>query len=245
MAGPIVLRRVKRRTVVDEVMAEIRGLIAAGELRKGDKLPPEYELAGALGVGRSSVREALKGLVAAGVIERTQEGTFVSTSDESLAEPLRYRAMLEGVTLMELCEARRVLETEFAEMAAVRSTDEDIAVIREAVERMTSAVDVDVAEFIDADVRFHLAVAKASRNRILCELFAAVRALLTEAQERVVSNSPGIQRRSLEFHNRIRSRIEERNPEAARAEMMQHLQDVEKGFNNTFSENELVNWHKT
>ncbi len=235
----------KRKTVVDEVMEEIRNLVACGSLRKGDRLPPERELGNALGVGRSSVREALKGLAAAGVIERTQEGTFVSARAESLVEPLRYRAMLEGVTLMELFEARRILEGRFAELAAVRRTDEDMAAIREAFDGMARAVGVDRAKFVSSDVKFHLAVAKATRNRILCELFGAVRALLTEAQEKVVGSSPGIERGSLESHCSIQSQIENRDPEGARREMVRHLQDVEKGFDRTVLENEIVTREKT
>lgn len=230
------LGKIKRNTVADAVIEQIRHLIMGGSLRKGDKLPPEQELAHMLGVGRSSVREALKGLTAAGVVTRTPEGTYITSNGECLVEPLRYRVILEGMTLLELCEARRVFETEFASLAAARGTEDDISAISREVERMEKALDTNVAAFIEADVQFHLHVARAAKNRILFELFRAVRTLLTEAQETVVRDSPGIKSRSLEYHRNILLYIRARDREGARKVMMEHLKDVESSFATVFAE---------
>ncbi|MGB9866884.1 MAG: FadR/GntR family transcriptional regulator [Bacillota bacterium] len=230
------LHRIKKSTVADAVMEEIKRLIEEGALRKGDKLPPEHELARRLGVGRSSVREALKGLAAAGLVSRNPEGTFVSSCGQSLVEPLRYRAILENMTFRELLEARRLLELEFAALAAVRRTPEDIGCLSDAIANMKASIETDVSRFIEADLKFHMGIASAARNRVLYELFAAVRHLLAEAHSRLVEECPTIKQSSIEHHSRILEYIAERNPDKARNAMAMHLSEVETVFDKVVDE---------
>ena len=147
------------------VVQHVRGLIERGELRPGDRLPAERELAVQLGVSRPSVRAGLRSLSAIGVLQtRHGAGTFITDGPPTLgSEPLSFLAALHGFTRDEMFEARRALEVGVAGLAAERATDEQIATIAEEITGMFAALD-DPQAFLIHDIRFHRAVAEASRQ---------------------------------------------------------------------------------
>ncbi|HEX8806197.1 MAG TPA: GntR family transcriptional regulator, partial [Candidatus Aquilonibacter sp.] len=140
---------VKRSGLADQVIAGVRELIARGTYRVGDRLPEEPELCELFGVGRSTLREAMRVLASRGIVEvRHGEGTFVTTRahDASLEE------RLERVALDEIYEARVLIERPLAELAAQRRDARDVAAMRKALRGRTRAIAAgDVAGYTEHD----------------------------------------------------------------------------------------------
>src|SRR3954471_10269390 len=149
------------------VVRHVRGLIERGELRPGDRLPPERELAVQLGVSRPSVRAGLRSLAAIGVLQtRHGAGTFITDGPPTLdSESLSFLAALHGFSRDEMFEARRALEVGVAGMAASRAKPHDVAAISDEVTSMFAALE-NPQKFLVHDIRFHRAVAAASGNPI-------------------------------------------------------------------------------
>jgi GntR family transcriptional regulator, transcriptional repressor for pyruvate dehydrogenase complex len=205
------------------VVRHVRGLIDRGELRPGDRLPPERELAVQLGVSRPSVRAGLRSLAAIGVLQtRHGAGTFITDGPPTLgAEPLSFLAALHGFTRDEMFEARRALEAGVAAIAAERATDDQIATIAEEVTSMFASAD-DPQAFLVHDMRFHRAVAAACRNPILASLVEMVSALFYEQRRKTVNYGADL-KESAQAHRAIYHAIRARDPKRARAAMNEHL----------------------
>jgi len=174
------------------------------------------------GVSRSSLRQALKVLEIMGVIrQQVSRGTYLEeTASAILSEPLDFLILLDGLSHHELFETRMILEPEMAARAAERATTEDIEAIREALARMKQAAS-NQAEFIEADVSFHKAVAQAAGNRVTQRLLQSLhRAMLTS-----IARTSGLTKleNSLSFHRPIYAAIRRRSPVEARKSMVEHF----------------------
>ncbi|MBC7931378.1 MAG: FadR family transcriptional regulator, partial [Rubrivivax sp.] len=160
-------------TTSEEVISHLREMIHRGELRPGDRLPPERDLAKLLGISRPTLRAGIRSLAAVGVLQARQgAGTFVVKSDgpPSLdSSPLRMMASLHGFTPGEMFEARQSLEMAVAGLAADRATGDQMASMSEEIVGMYASLD-DPEQFLVHDMRFHQTVAAASGNRILTSL---------------------------------------------------------------------------
>ncbi|MBI2941996.1 MAG: FadR family transcriptional regulator [Chloroflexi bacterium] len=218
---------VARTTVSQEIVKQIVTMIEAGELRPGDALPPERELQQLLGVGRTSVREALRALSLFGIVDaRPGGGTFIARPTEPLIKPFAWRMLLSRDKIRDLGEARRVIEGEMVAQAAIRRTPEQLDVLRGHLEAMAATVD-DGARFLEADLGFHLAVAAMGGNVVLREMLVALRSLLQRFIERILVSEP---RRGAEtalaHHGRIYAAVAAGDPIAARQAMSDHLQET-------------------
>jgi GntR family transcriptional regulator, transcriptional repressor for pyruvate dehydrogenase complex len=205
------------------VVEHVRRLIEDGQLRRGDRLPPERELALQVGVSRPSLRYGLRTLQAMGVIRARQgSGTFVADGPPRLSEgPLRFLAALHGISRDEMFQARRVLEVGAAGLAAEHADPEQMARMAEEVASMFAAMD-SPQEFLVHDVQFHRAVAAASGNRILSTLIDTVAELVYEVRRTTVERAKDL-RESAEMHRRIYRAVKAGDPERARREMAEHL----------------------
>jgi GntR family transcriptional repressor for pyruvate dehydrogenase complex len=214
-----------RGTTSEEVVAQLREMIHRGELRPGDRLPPERDLAKLLGVSRPTLRAGIRSLAAVGVLQSRQgAGTFVVESDgpPSLdTAPLRLMASLHGFTPAEMFEARRSLEMAVAGLAAERAVDDQIATMSEEIAGMYASLD-DPEQFLVHDMRFHQTVAAASGNRILTSLMNMVATILFDVRRKTVDRAKDL-KESAEMHRQIYRAIRERNAEAARNAMRDHL----------------------
>jgi DNA-binding FadR family transcriptional regulator len=226
----------ERRKVYEQVAEQLLGRIVSRSLRPGDSLPPERELTESFGVGRSSIREALRMLESQGVISSANGGTFVVAD---AASPLNtsFRLVIEldeEAGIHHLFELRLILESEAAALAAQRHGDEHLQAMDAAIEQMAAALAGEGGgeAFIDADLRFHLAVAEATGNRLVLHSMHAVRDVVRRALLTIVRIPQSPQSAVVE-HRAIRAAIAERDAEAAREEMRKHLLrvegDVEKG----------------
>ena len=205
------------------VVAHIRGLIDQGQLKPGDRLPAERELAVQIGVSRPSVRAGLRALAAMGVVQsRHGAGTFIRSGPPVLgSEPLSFLAALHGFTRDEMFEARRVLEVGVAGLAAERATGEHLASIAEEITGMYASLEEPHA-FLRHDIRFHRAVATASGNPILASLVEMVSALFYEQRRKTAGRARDL-RESAEMHRTIYNALRIRDVERAREMMNEHL----------------------
>ncbi|MBW8747525.1 MAG: FadR family transcriptional regulator [Acidobacteria bacterium] len=162
-----------------QVVEHVRSLIARGELRPGDRLPPERELAKKLDISRSSLRAGIGFLSAMGVLKsRHGAGTFVSDGPPALdRNSLNVLGALHGFLPWQMFEARLVLEADLSALAAERATDEHIAALAEEVAEMYASLE-QPQEYLIHDVRFHRTIAVAAGNPILATLmvYRAIRA---------------------------------------------------------------------
>ncbi len=163
--------RVQRNSLAQQVVDRLRALIANGTYPIGQRLPPEGPLGETFGVGRSTVREAMRVLASRGIVDvRHGEGTFVAAG--ALREPFEER--LGRANLRDLYETRLVLELPLAELAAARRTSRDVAAMRKALKARAAAANIgDVDAYGDADFDFHLAVARAAKNAALFDMYAS------------------------------------------------------------------------
>ncbi|MFC5947247.1 FadR/GntR family transcriptional regulator [Pseudonocardia lutea] len=163
------LATTRRAGLVDQVIEQVRAAVAAGEWPVGTRIPPEGELAVTLGVGRNTVREAVRALAHAGLLEvRQGDGTFVRATSEISGAIRR----LAGPELREVLQVRRLLEAEGARLAATHRTAEDLAELDEAMAACEQAEQAaDLAAFVRADLAFHQLVLRCAHNGVLAELY--------------------------------------------------------------------------
>ncbi|WP_305093703.1 FadR/GntR family transcriptional regulator [Prescottella sp. R16] len=175
--------------LVPQLEQVLRDRIDSGGWDVGERLPSEADLAAELGVGRSSVREAVRLLVRDGLLDvRHGVGTFVAEPVET-AEPA-LEQLLRRARVLEVLEVRRALETEAARLAADRARPEDIAEIREQVADRHTRQSGGADAFVTADLEFHRSVVVLAGNSVLTALFDSVRPVLHTALVEMVDNEP-------------------------------------------------------
>ncbi|MEU8802675.1 FadR/GntR family transcriptional regulator [Spirillospora sp. NPDC048819] len=154
--------------LVEQAVDRLRDQIAEGHWPVGSRLPGETTLAGTLGVGRSTVREALRALAGAGLVRPRQgAGVFVIATHPAEDRTTRLRR----AAVADLYEVRMLIEVQAARLAAARRTEADIAALRTALDGRRTAARQDDAAFVDADVALHTAIVRAAHNPVLTDLF--------------------------------------------------------------------------
>jgi len=218
---------VERSKLYAQIVEQIQGRIERGELRAGDRLLPERELAASFGASRTAVREALKTLAQMGLVDmRPGRGTIVTdnTSDamrSSLDLMMRVGRLSSPDALVEL---RAIIEPEIAALAAERASDEHIAALRDAVATMERSLH-QADDYIAADSQFHRTLALATRNPLIIALADSIVDLLAEQRSRIFS-VPGGPERGQVYHKTLLEAIERRDVERARTAMRAHLTQV-------------------
>jgi GntR family transcriptional repressor for pyruvate dehydrogenase complex len=237
VAPKFLYRAVKTSRLYEQIVQQVEESILKGQLKPGDQLPAERDLAQRFGVSRTAVREAVKALREKGLVEAyTGRGTFVTNG--------KSQAMRQSLDLiikisqqegsLHLAELRRILEPEIAALAAPRIEDQLLTTMREAVAAMDRNVD-DREAYIEADLDFHLALAEAADNPLILALIDSIVGLLREQRSRIfeVDGGPG---RGQFHHKRILKAIEQRDPEGAREAMRSHLEQVRDDSSASLSE---------
>jgi GntR family transcriptional repressor for pyruvate dehydrogenase complex len=205
-------------------LAFLRGLVENGSLRPGDRLAPERELARQIGVSRSGLRECLRSLAALGVVSARQgAGTFITAGPPVLAsEPLGLLTALHGISRDRLFEARRVLESSIAALAAERANGDQVAAMSHEITGMFATLERPEA-FLRHDFRFHRAVATGANNLVLGAFVGMMTALHLEAQRAGGGETRDGLRDAADRHRRIYQAIRNHDAEAARAAMDENL----------------------
>jgi GntR family transcriptional regulator, transcriptional repressor for pyruvate dehydrogenase complex len=181
------LTSLRRSPLVELAVSQLREQVLSGQWPVGGRLPAETELAQQLEVGRSTVREAIRALVHAGLLETRQgSGTYV----RSVTPGADWEPRLRRAAVLEAYEVRQALEVQAARLAAGRRTEADIAALRETLERRTTArARARDAGFVELDLDFHRCVVAAAHNALLTEMFESFAAVLREALIAVITDS--------------------------------------------------------
>lgn len=218
----------KARPATEQAVAAIMNLLTSGELGPGDRLPTERDLALALGVSRSTIREAIRGLAMMRVLQvRHGEGIFVT----SLDAPLLLEAMGFAVQLMrdhevvDLLELRAILEGAAAGLASARMTDEQLRTLLQRLEELDGASTADA--LLEADIAFHASIAAGAGNVVLAALLDTFSARTYRARH--LNAGLGLEEalvRSRASHRRIFEAVVARDPEAARASASTHVANL-------------------
>jgi len=224
--------KVQTRKVYMEIVEQIRHLIKEGKLKPGDKLPTERILADKLGVSRPPLREALSALEILGITEsRGGKGNFIKDSFNSTSYARQFKELEQEESPFELLEAREVVETEIAGLAAEKATSEDVKKIEETLNKMRNVLN-DIPRAMEFDREFHVAIAKAAHNNLL---FQMMNHLADGLKEKLWINLkkkcwflPDRPQKYLEKHIQLFEAIKKADKEAARRAMHDHLVDVEK-----------------
>ncbi|MGW8554700.1 FadR/GntR family transcriptional regulator [Streptomyces tubercidicus] len=219
-----------RVTVTDQAISRLIGLIRAGQLQRGERIPTERALAEELGVSRSSVREAIRALSAMGVLEPRQgDGTYVTQlAPTDILETLGLFAEVSGPTAAaELLELRRILESAATAMTAARASDQQLELIGRTLDdarRCSGNVEAMVA----ADVAFHAAISRACGNAMLAAVIEGLssRTLRTRVWRGLVDKTALA--KMYDEHERIYAALRCRDPNAASAAAATHVAGVEQ-----------------
>jgi GntR family transcriptional repressor for pyruvate dehydrogenase complex len=217
------LSPVPRTTLTADVSRTLVSHLMRGQWREGEKIPPERDLCLKLGVGRASLREALKALEIMGLIEtRVGDGTYVCSRSQFFAKPLLW--VIAGgseAQTRELVEARTLIEVELAGLAAERATPSAIEQLGLELDRMAGKLN-DPEGFVQTDVNFHLLIGTAAANSILMNALHLIRNLL---QQWVLTAAAtrGVPEKAYAQHKRILRAIKEHDSRAARKAMQKHL----------------------
>jgi GntR family transcriptional regulator, transcriptional repressor for pyruvate dehydrogenase complex len=229
LAPKLSYRAVRTSRLYEQIVEQVEESILKGQLKPGDQLPPERDLAQRFGVSRTAVREAVKALREKGLVEAyTGRGTFVTNgTSQAMRQSLDLIIKIsqqEGT--LHLAELRRILEPEIAALAVPRIEEQLLATMRESVESMDRSIRANDPEgYIEADLDFHLALAEAAGNPLILALIDSIVGLLREQRSRIFKVDGGPERGQF-HHKRILKAIEERNATAARAAMQAHLEQV-------------------
>ena len=213
------LTSLRRSPLVELAVSQLREQVLSGQWPVGGRLPAETELAQRLEVGRSTVREAVRALVHAGLLETRQgSGTYV----RSLTPGADWEPRLRRAAVLEAYEVREALEVQAARLAAGRRTEADVEALRSCLAERDSARGDD-ARFVEADLAFHRAVVAAAHNPLLSEMFDSFAAVLREALIAIRSDQAVQSPHADAAHVRLAAAIEAGDAAAAAQATHDHL----------------------
>ncbi|MBW1840272.1 MAG: FadR family transcriptional regulator [Deltaproteobacteria bacterium] len=220
---------IHKSSAPEKVVAQILQKVKEGELLPGARLPSQRELAQIMGVGRSSVREAINALVVMGYLESIHgKGTFickalpaVDLSSES------FNAALKAGSIFDLMEAREVLECKSAELAAERAEPAQIKKVKNVLKRV-KATEKNYSIFLQADIDFHTCLAEATGNIIIYEMTKLMLDKLTSYHSRLKTRklSPEYRRFSTHSAKMVVHHVENGEGQEASAWMVRHLNAI-------------------
>lgn len=207
-----------------QVVNHIRVMLESGTLKPGDRIPPEREFANKLKISRASLRTGIGYLAAIGVMKvRHGVGTFVADGPPEIGKSsMGLMGALHGFQPWQMFEARLMLESGLAELAAVRGREEQLTMLAEEVAEMYSTVERP-GEFLIHDVRFHRTIAQASGNPILAALMETVATALYDERRKTVEHARNL-KESADTHHEIYRAIRAKNGPEARRLMTRHLE---------------------
>jgi GntR family transcriptional repressor for pyruvate dehydrogenase complex len=218
---------VRTARLYEQIVGQIEESISEGRLKPGDQLPAERELAQQFGVSRTAVREAVKTLCEKGLVEAySGRGTFVTSGKPQSAKHSLPWLVNNGdpQNARYVTELREILEPEFTALAAARIEEQQLAMMREAIDVMDRSMQ-DPDAYIEADLDFHLALAEAAGNPLILSLLDSIVAVLREERLGVFA-VPGGPTRGQIHHKLILKAIQRRDPAKARRAMIGHMQQI-------------------
>ncbi len=223
------IEQIKKTSVGSQVFEQLKRQLLSGEWKQGEKIPSENELAEAFGVSRVTVRQAIQKLTVLGLLEtRFGEGSFVKEAKAGIyMNGLIPIAYLGENSLNEVLEFRRTIEGVVAELATIKITEEEVEELENQLNDMKENRN-DLKLFSVADFKFHLVLAKATKNSLFIEIFNIINDVLYDAMTKIVAkrgDSAG-----LHYHRLIIDAIRERDAKKVREIMDKHMEDTVNSF---------------
>lgn len=215
--------RLEKTTYPDLIAQRIRSLILEQHLGLGERLPPERELADQFGVSRSSIREGIKLLAAQGLVEiHSGDGTYVSSDlTTSVLQPISWAISLSDADYSEFVEVRMILEPAIAALAAMRASDEDKAQMLETIQNLEASIG-DTAKVVEADMDFHLVLARSVGNQVIFETMVGLQRLIRPLMSQIPLDLD-FQNKALQEHREIYEAILDGDATAARKLMAKSI----------------------
>ncbi len=223
----------KNKKVYETVIDQIKDMIISGELKKGDRLPPERDLVDTLHVSRTSIREALRALQIIGLVEcRQGGGNFIRESfEDNLIEPLSLMFVLQNSRNLELIELRKSIEVQMAALAADKITDIELGELEGIIKKMKE--DPTEAQSVRLDADFHYLIARSSGNRLMESILRAVSSLMDtfikETREELLMN-PENDEKLVQTHEDIAVALRSHDSSKAAEAMERHLDFVARNI---------------
>lgn len=214
--------------LTDEAILKIKEMIVNGELKPGDRLPKEADLALRLGLSRNSLREAVRALSLVNILDvRQGDGTYVTSLEPHLLlDALSFVVDFHlDDSVLHFFEVRRILEPAAAAMAAVRISDAELKTLEQLANGISANDPVD--QLVDNDIRFHTCIAASSGNPVLCSVIEGLTAPTARARIwRGLTEDKALER-TLQEHRAIYQAIADHQPEVARSWATVHIAGVE------------------
>jgi len=216
---------IKKESTLEVIVQQIKNQIKKGILKPGEKLPSERELASLLGVSRTSVREAIKALSFSGYLEVIQgKGTYILEIATQYDEIVNFFSEFSNYSLDYLMEARIMLEGEFARLAAVNASQEEIDVIERVFNEICNSKDTNT--FFVKDLQFHLTIAKATHNPIMNGLMKIIVEMLYKETQKIIEISEDTRENTIETTRDLVQAIKQRDAEKAKELMSKHIRNI-------------------
>lgn len=230
------IKQIKKINIPAIIAEELTKLIMDGNYKSGDKLPPSTKLATDMGVGYTTLREALKKLEAVNLIETKQgKGIFVKNihPDLFVVNPAKQPLQIDKKVLLDMLYVRELVECEAAKLASRKAKKEDLRKLMNFLGNMKEDIE-DTGRFIEHNVNFHVAVAQASGNTVLAEILIIITRLIAAEQESVIPKIPHAKEKGYQWHKQIYEAIKNRDTTNAVQYMRQHLEQVKKDIQKVF-----------
>ena len=225
------MRKLTRETLADRLLAELERQILAGRIAVGEALPNERELSEAFGVGRTTVREAIQGLLAVGLVNRVGKALIVSDFMGLGQEELGLASLASRISIEEVYETRKLIEVKAVRLAAKNRSRDDLLRLRSILQQMDT---VDVEQYHKADADFHTAIVFASGNSVLSQVYESSQKLFFKLPSfwKLFSNRENTKSKKIgsgiKGHLQIYEAIEATDAVLAEKLMFDHLDQVKK-----------------
>ena len=235
---------IKRSTTADKVFDILHQWITSGHLQEGEVLPSQDELSRRFEVSRNTLREAIFKLSALGLVQAKQGvGTVVqSRSSANYLSGLEDHLLMDRISMREFLEARVSIETTIVRLAVARASQEDIDRLDEIIARQREAIKAgDEVEFVKHDVAFHGELGHACGNRVMLKISQTVYNLLRSFIT-TVAGAPGNIEQAFRYHRQILEAIKNRDAQAAERNMVNHLQETVRRFQEAMDLDLQMDW---
>lgn len=215
------LSNIKNKLLAEQVEDQLFQYILKKPVPVGERLPNEFKLGELFGVGRSTVREAVKSLVSKGILEiRRGAGTYVISTTTAEEDPLGLLKTGDKMGLaLDLADVRMMLEPEIAQLAALHATEEEIVVLRQLCDRVEEKIRRG-EPYIQEDIKFHTYVAECSKNRVIQQLIPIID---TTVMMFVNVTHKKLTEETIRTHRQVAEAIAERDMIGAKTAMMMHM----------------------
>jgi DNA-binding FadR family transcriptional regulator len=225
---PIAFNKVRRGSIVEEIIELFKEKLMAGELRPGERLPSEKQLTEQLGVGRTALREAIRMMSALGVIDvRQGEGSYITNDpSSSLLDPLVFAVLLKTGANQDLLELRTTLQIAYCELAAEKASQEDLVRIEQAAqefEEISRSNMLDTDRLTDADLNFHYLIIESTHNPLVAKICKTVEYLFFTSIRSTISTEEGLSW-GIKGHRNILQAIKDKDREVIHKAVVHSLE---------------------